>query len=184
MRVRGESGEFERRYAIIRSVAVRAPIEALQADERHRLGIIFLVEPDADLALLRDQIIDETRVDERRRLAGLLSHGVDSLARVLARQHDDGTVRDGEFAGWLAGYIERRKGYDYREHAKKDAAHLDFVTEDVVQSFGVLGEPEQHVEKLKELEAIGVTQFNIYLMNTEEERIVAEYADKIIPHFR
>jgi len=84
----------------------------------------------------------------------------------------------------LTGYIERRKGYDYREHAKKDAAHLDFVTEDVVQSFGVLGEPEQHVEKLKELEAIGVTQFNIYLMNTEEERIVAEYADKIIPHFR
>ncbi len=71
-----------------------------------------------------------------------------------------------------------------QQHAKKDAAHLDFVTEDVVESFGVLGEPEQHAQKLKELEEIGVTQFNIYLMNTEEERIVAEYSNKIIPHFR
>ena len=41
----------------------------------------------------------------------------------------------------LTAYIERRKGYDYRQHAKKDAEHLDFVTDDVVQSFGVLGEP-------------------------------------------
>ncbi|HSF17727.1 MAG TPA: TIGR03842 family LLM class F420-dependent oxidoreductase [Vicinamibacteria bacterium] len=80
-------------------------------------------------------------------------------------------------------YIERRKGYDYHEHAKKDASHLDFVTDDVVESFSVLGPAENHVAKLKELEAAGVTQFTIYLMNTEEERIVAEYGDKVIPHF-
>jgi probable F420-dependent oxidoreductase len=84
----------------------------------------------------------------------------------------------------LTRYIERRKGYDYRQHARKDAAHLDFVTDDVVQSFSVLGSAEEHVRKLKALEEVGVTQFNIYLMNTEEERIVAEYGDKIIPRFR
>ena len=84
----------------------------------------------------------------------------------------------------LTSYIERRKGYDYRQHAKKDAKHLDFVTDDVVESFSVLGSPEQHVDRLKALEEAGVTQFNIYLMNTEEERIVAEYGDKIIPRFR
>ena len=84
----------------------------------------------------------------------------------------------------LTGYIERRKGYDYREHAKKGAEHLDFVTDDVVESFSVLGSPEQHIQKIRALAAAGVTQFSIYLMNTEEERIVAEYGDKIIPHFR
>jgi probable F420-dependent oxidoreductase len=84
----------------------------------------------------------------------------------------------------LTRYIERRKGYDYRQHAKKDAKHLDFVTDDVAQSFSVLGSPEEHVERLRALEAAGVTQFNIYLMNTEEERIVAEYGEKIIPRFR
>ena len=47
----------------------------------------------------------------------------------------------------------------------------------------MLGTVEQHVEKLKELEAIGVTQFNIYLMCGDEERIVEEYGKHVLPHF-
>ncbi|MEQ8675676.1 MAG: TIGR03842 family LLM class F420-dependent oxidoreductase [Aggregatilineales bacterium] len=81
-------------------------------------------------------------------------------------------------------YIEGRRGYDYKEHADKDAEHLDFITEDIIDSFAILGTPEQHVEKLKELEAAGVTQFNIYLMCGEEERIVAEYGEHVLPHFQ
>jgi probable F420-dependent oxidoreductase len=84
----------------------------------------------------------------------------------------------------LTGYIERRKGYDYKKHAEKDADHLDFITDDVVDSFSILGPAEAHVEKLKELEKAGVTQFNIYLMCGEEERQIAEYREHVIPHFR
>ncbi|MCS6835629.1 MAG: TIGR03842 family LLM class F420-dependent oxidoreductase [Anaerolineae bacterium] len=84
----------------------------------------------------------------------------------------------------LTDYIEGRKGYDYRHHADKDADHLDFISDDIIDSFGVLGSAEEHVRKLKELEAIGVTQFNIYLMCGEEERIVAEYAEHVLPHFQ
>jgi hypothetical protein len=47
-----------------------------------------------------------------------------------------------------------------------------------------LGSVDDHIAKLKDLEAAGVTQFNIYLMCGEEERIVAEYGEKIIPHFQ
>jgi probable F420-dependent oxidoreductase len=83
----------------------------------------------------------------------------------------------------FTNYIKGRKGYDYREHADKDAHHLDFITEDVIDSFALLGTPEQHVEKLKQLEAAGTTQFNIYLMCGEEERIVAEYAEHVLPYF-
>lgn len=84
----------------------------------------------------------------------------------------------------LTNYIKGRRGYDYKHHADKDADHLDFITEDIVDSFAVLGSAEDHVRKLKELEAAGVTQFNIYLMCGEEERIVAEYAERVIPHFQ
>lgn len=84
----------------------------------------------------------------------------------------------------LTDYIQGRKDYDYRHHADKDADHLGFIKNDIIDSFGVLGSAEQHVAKLKELEAQGVTQFNIYLMCGEEERIVAEYAEHIIPHFQ
>ncbi len=83
----------------------------------------------------------------------------------------------------LTDYIEGRKGYDYRHHADKDADHLDFISNDIIDSFGILGSAEQHVAKLRELETAGVTQFNIYLMCGDEERIVAEYAENVIPHF-
>jgi len=110
VRVRGEDGEEEERYAIVRSVAVTAPIEALRADERHRLGILFLLEPEADLALLTEEVALETREDERRKLAGLLSHGVDTLVRVLAHglRSPGGAASRPELISWLAGYIDRR----------------------------------------------------------------------------
>ncbi|MEP7284236.1 MAG: TIGR03842 family LLM class F420-dependent oxidoreductase [Chloroflexota bacterium] len=84
----------------------------------------------------------------------------------------------------LTDYIEGRKGYDYLHHADINADHLGFIKDDIIDSFGVLGSPEAHIAKLKELQAAGVTQYNIYLMCGEEERIVAEYAEHIIPHFQ
>lgn len=84
----------------------------------------------------------------------------------------------------LTDYIEGRKGYDYLHHADIKADHLGFITEDIVDSFGIVGPAEAHVEKIKELEAAGATQFNIYLMCGEEERQIAEYAEHVIPHFK
>lgn len=110
VRLRGEDGRLEERYAIVRSVAVTAPIETLHADERHRLGVLFILEPEADLALLTEDLEHETRGDERRKLAGLLSHGVDTLIRVLAHglSDDTGAAGSPELVRWLAGYVDRR----------------------------------------------------------------------------
>ncbi|MCL4248569.1 MAG: TIGR03842 family LLM class F420-dependent oxidoreductase [Anaerolineae bacterium] len=83
----------------------------------------------------------------------------------------------------LTDYIEGRKGYDYRHHADKDADHLGFIKDDIIDSFGVLGGVDAHIAKIKELESIGVTQFNIYLMVGDEERIVEEYGKHVLPQF-
>lgn len=108
--VRDDRGEIQQRYAIVRSVAVTAPIEALAADERHRLGVLFVLEPDADLALLAEDLERDAHRDERRRLAGLLSHGVATLARVLEHclSHPQQDVDTRELTMWLAEYLERR----------------------------------------------------------------------------
>ena len=114
LRLRSEAGELETRYAVVRSVAVTAPIEALHADERHRLGVLFVLEPDADLALLTEDLVHGARGEERRRLAGLLSHGIDTLVRVLAHvlaRDENGADRTNHtFIAWLSAYVERRIG--------------------------------------------------------------------------
>jgi probable F420-dependent oxidoreductase len=89
----------------------------------------------------------------------------------------------GEVPQALTDYIQGRKGYDYKHHADKDADHLDFITEEVIDRFSVLGPIEAHIEKIHELAAIGVTQFNIYLMCGEEESIVEAYGKHVIPAF-
>lgn len=83
--------------------------------------------------------------------------------------------------GSLTAYIEKRRGYDYSKHGQSDNAYLDFITPDVVESFCVLGTPEQHVVKLRALRASGITQFNIYLDNGDEENIIATYGSRVIP---
>lgn len=83
----------------------------------------------------------------------------------------------------LTDYIEGRRGYDYAEHADKDAEHLDFITDDITDSFSLLGDVDAQIAKLQQLKDVGVTQFNIYLMCGEEERIVDAYGTHIIPHF-
>jgi alkanesulfonate monooxygenase SsuD/methylene tetrahydromethanopterin reductase-like flavin-dependent oxidoreductase (luciferase family) len=84
----------------------------------------------------------------------------------------------------LTSYIERRRGYDYSKHGQSDNPFLEFITPDVVEAFCVLGTPEQHVKKLYDLKAAGVTQFAIYLDNGDEENIIATYGEKVIPAFR
>jgi hypothetical protein len=40
---------------------------------------------------------------------------------------------------------------------------------------------DSHVNKLEQLEAARITQFNIYLDNEDEEGLIADYAEKVIP---
>jgi probable F420-dependent oxidoreductase len=83
----------------------------------------------------------------------------------------------------LTSYIENRRGYDYSKHGESTNPFLDFITPEVVESFCVLGKADDHNHRLKQLESSGVTQFNIYLDNGDEEKIIAEYGEKIIPNF-
>ena len=83
----------------------------------------------------------------------------------------------------LTDYVKARKFYDYNDHSRVGAAHGEFVTDEICDRFCVLGTPEQATAKLKELEAIGVDQFNIYLMTHGQEETLATYGSSIIPQF-
>ena len=81
----------------------------------------------------------------------------------------------------LTGYISDRTGYDYHHHAEVGSSNAAFVGDEVTDRFCVLGEPAEHVEKLQELAAAGVDQFNVYLMNGDEEEQLERYGSEIVP---
>jgi probable F420-dependent oxidoreductase len=81
----------------------------------------------------------------------------------------------------LTGYIQDRKAYNYLHHAEVGSSNAEFVTDEVVDRFCIVGPVADHVQKLRELKAIGVTQFNIYLMCGEEEKTLETYGKEIIP---
>jgi len=53
-----------------------------------------------------------------------------------------------------------------------------------VERFCVVGDADAHVRKLRELAKVGVRQFNVYLMNGDEEEQLELYGSKIIPVLR
>jgi probable F420-dependent oxidoreductase len=88
-----------------------------------------------------------------------------------------------EIPAALTDYVKARKFYDYKEHSRVGAKHGEFVTDEICDRFCVLGTPEQATEKLKELESIGVDQFNVYLMTEGQEQTLETYGKEIVPRF-
>ena len=56
-----------------------------------------------------------------------------------------------------------------------------FVGDEVTDRFCVLGSVDEHIAKLHELADAGVDQFNIYLMNGDEEGQLEAYGRSIVP---
>jgi alkanesulfonate monooxygenase SsuD/methylene tetrahydromethanopterin reductase-like flavin-dependent oxidoreductase (luciferase family) len=81
----------------------------------------------------------------------------------------------------LTEYVRARKFYDYNEHSRVGAKHGEFVTDEICDRFCVIGDLDRCKQKLRELEEVGVDQFNIYLMTHGQEETLQAYGDGIIP---
>ncbi len=81
----------------------------------------------------------------------------------------------------LTGYVRDRSGYDYLHHAEVGSDNAAFVGDEVVDRFCVLGDTDEHIAKLRILRDAGVDQFNIYLMNGDEEAQLEAYGRDVIP---
>jgi len=88
-----------------------------------------------------------------------------------------------EIPSALTDFVKARKFYDYKDHSRVGAAHGEFVTDEICDRFCVLGNTEQITEKLRELEGIGVDQFDIYLMTERADETLAAYGSEVIPQF-
>jgi len=84
----------------------------------------------------------------------------------------------------LTGYVRNRSGYDYLHHAEVGSSNASFVGDEVTDRFCVLGGVEDQIAKLHALAAAGVDQFNVYLMNGDEEAQLELFGREVIPALR
>jgi probable F420-dependent oxidoreductase len=117
-----------------------------------------------DLAHARDQC---------RWFGGMVGNHV---ADIVARYGEHSEVPEA-----LTDYIKGREDYDYNQHGKAGNVHTEFVPDDVVDRFCVLGPVEEHVRRLEELKALGVHQFAVYLQHDANDETLQAYGEKVIP---
>ena len=84
----------------------------------------------------------------------------------------------------LTAYIAGRKAYDYNEHGRAGNSHTEFVPDEIVDRFCVLGTAAEHIEKLHALKALGVDQFAGYLQHDNKEETLRVYGETVIPALR
>ena len=120
-----------------------------------------------DLAHMRDQC---------RWFGGMVGNHV---ADIVAKYGADGAVPKA-----LTDYIAGRTGYDYNTHGKAENDHVDFVPDEIVDRFCLLGTASDHIAKLEQLREIGVDQFAGYLQHDNKEETLRVYGETVIPALR
>jgi probable F420-dependent oxidoreductase len=98
------------------------------------------------------------------------------VADIVAKYGADGAVPKA-----LTDYIAGREGYDYNEHGRAGNTHAEFVPDEIVDRFCVLGTADDHIAKLKQLAEIGVDQFAGYLQHDNKEETLRVYGETVIP---
>lgn len=103
-------------------------------------------------------------------------HGRQSRRDIVERYGTDGSI-----PAALTDYIKTREGYDYNQHGQVGNTHADFVSDEIVDRFCVLGTVEDHLTKLEALGKLGVDQFAGYLQHDNKEETMRMYGEHIIP---
>lgn len=84
----------------------------------------------------------------------------------------------------LTSYVQDRGHYDYQHHCEVGSDNADFVSDEVIDRFCLVGDADAQRKKLRELAKAGVTQFNIYLMCGDEEQSLQAWSRDVLQEFR
>jgi len=92
------------------------------------------------------------------------------------------------FAAWVASLTGAPEGVvaidgktvRRSHHGKAGNPSTQFVPDEVVDRFCLLGPPEAHIDRLKELREIGASHFSVYLMHDGADATLESYAERVI----
>ena len=84
----------------------------------------------------------------------------------------------------LTDYIRARESYDYSHHGKAGNPTTDFVPDEIVDRFCILGTVDDHLSKLRELRDRGADHVSLYLMHDDVEGTLQAYGETVIPQLQ
>jgi probable F420-dependent oxidoreductase len=113
-------------------------------------------------------------IEQCRWFGGMVGNHV---ADIVARYGGAGAAVPTELTDYIAG----RDGYDYNEHGKAGNTHTEFVPDEIIERFCLIGPPEAHVARLDELHELGVDQFAVYLQHDAKDTTLSAYGERVIP---
>jgi probable F420-dependent oxidoreductase len=155
---------------------IRTVRDAAEAAGRDPLSVKFCVAAPMYIGDSSDPAAMAHMREQCRWFGGMVGNHV---ADIVAKYGDSGSVPKA-----LTDYIKGREGYDYNEHGRAGNTHAEFVPDEIVDRFCLLGTAEDHIEKLKALKAIGVDQFAGYLQHDNKEETLRVYGETVIPAIR
>ena len=100
------------------------------------------------------------------------------VADIVERYGDSG---GGSVPQALTDYIKGRQGYDYNEHGRAGNSHADFVPDEIVDRFCIIGTATEQIERIEQLRGLGVDQFAVYLQHDDLDGTLAAYGNHVIP---
>ncbi len=113
-------------------------------------------------------------LDQCRWFGGMVGNHV---ADIVSRYGTDG----GAVPRSLTDYIAGRQGYDYNEHGRAGNTHTEFVPDEIVERFCLIGPPAAQIARLKELAALGVDHYGLYLQHDAQDATLAAFGAHVIP---
>jgi alkanesulfonate monooxygenase SsuD/methylene tetrahydromethanopterin reductase-like flavin-dependent oxidoreductase (luciferase family) len=113
-------------------------------------------------------------LDQCRWFGGMVGNHV---ADLVARYGSEGAAVPRSLTDYIAG----RQGYDYNEHGRAGNPDTEFVPDEIVERFCIIGPPEAHIARLRELAGLGVGHFGLYLQHDGQDATLAAYGDEVIP---
>ena len=116
--------------------------------------------------------------DQCRWFGGMVGNHV---ADIVARYGTGDATETAAVPKALSDYIANRQGYDYNAHGRAGSGHTDFVPDEIIDRFCLLGPVAAQVERLQQLQQLGVDQFALYLQHDSKAATLAAYGDHVIP---
>ena len=130
-----------------------------------------------DMAKARDMCRWEPEIITNVLWHLMQTYGIENLPESLTRGFE-----------WLAEKEDWWGEHDWSLHAQPDDKHKEIITDEMVDRYCVLGSPQNCIDKLRELEKLGVSRFCVYLAGLESQNEIQEqirlWGEEIIPEFK